>query len=116
MLHHRPANPSPVWLLNTPLVTNEGHYVVRRLRGAEARKLVHTHGSESAIGHAATAALVSELLDVDCPLRRVEFRQEPGQRALVFRLNHRLAEGKVLSCRADLEEVGYSFWLMVRTA
>jgi hypothetical protein len=106
----------PIWLLNAPLVTNEGRYIAQSVSGQDAFDLIQVYGYESAIGHATTADLLSELLGITCQVRRIEFRQEAGQCALVFRLNRRLEEGVVLDTRADIEKVGYSFLLLRREA
>ena len=107
---------APVWLLNAPVITTDGVFRSRTLSIDEARALVRTQGFESAIGHAQTAAIVSELLGIHCPMNRHEFRQRPGQRALVFRLARRLEEGQVLRDRWAIEHVGYSFMLITREA
>lgn len=107
---------APVWLLNAPVVTVEGLFRSRTLSVAEARALVRTQGFASAIGHAQTATIVAELLGIECAMNRCEFRQLPGQHALVFRLARRLEEGQVLHTREDIERVGYSFMLITREA
>lgn len=107
---------SPVWLLNAPVITAEGLFRSCTLSFDEARALVQAQGFVSAIGHAQTATLVSELLGIDCPIQRCEFHQRPGQHALVFRLARRLQEGQVLHDRQDIERVGYSFMLITREA
>ena len=108
--------PSPVWLLNAPIITADGLFRSRTLTLDEARDLVRRHGFASAIGHAQTAAIVSELLGITCPMRRIEFRQRCGQHALVFRLARRLEEGRVLQDREAIERVGYGFMLITREA
>lgn len=105
---------APVWLLNAPLITADGLFRSRTLPVDEARALVRVQGFVSAIGHAQTASIVSDLLGIDCPMNRCEFRQCPGQQALVFRLARRLEEGQILRERGDIERVGYSFMLITR--
>jgi hypothetical protein len=107
---------APVWLLNAPIITADGVFHSTTLVLAEARMLVETHGFCSAIGHATTAALVSRLLQIECPMRRIDYVQLPGQRALVLRLARRLGEGQVLLSVEELEQVGYSFMLITREA
>lgn len=113
---HDHEEASPVWLLNAPVITTIGLFRSHALSIDEAHALVRTQGFFSAIGHAQTAAIVSELLGIDCPMNRCEFRQRPGQRALVFCLAHRLEEGQVLRDREDIERIGYSFMLITREA
>ncbi len=110
------APPSPIWLLNAPLITAEGVFRSQTISVAEAGRLVHEYGFESAIGHTQTALLVSDLLGIACPMRRIEFHQKAGQKALSFRLARRLAEGQVLHGRAEIEAVGYSLVLITREA
>jgi hypothetical protein len=105
---------APVWLLNAPILTAEGLFRCRTMVLDEARALVAAQGFESAIGHALTAAVLSDLLAIDCPVRRVEFQQAQGQLAIVFRLARRIEEGRVLHDRAEIEKVGYSFLLLTR--
>lgn len=113
-LPHDDKEVSRIWLLNAPVITANGLFRSRTLSLEEARALVQTHGFASAIGHAQTAAIVSELLGIDCPMNRAEFHQLCGQHALVFRLAHRLDEGQVLHDRKEIERVGYSFMLVTR--
>ncbi|WP_300440007.1 DUF1874 domain-containing protein [Zoogloea sp.] len=105
---------SPIWLLNAPIITADGLFRSRTIPLLEAQQRVHEHGFESAIGHAPTAAILSELLGIECPMCRIEFEQAPGQLALVFRLARRMEEGRVLQSRAEIEAVGFSFLLLVR--
>ena len=109
-----PVRTSPVWLLNAPIITANGLFRCRTICLEEARGLIEVHGFESAIGHAPTAAMLSDLLRIDCPVRRREFRQAPGQQAIVFRLARRLAEGRVLHSQAEIEDVGYALLLLTR--
>lgn len=103
-----------LWLLNAPVITSDGVFHSRTISVAEARVLAATRHCESAIGHAHTAAAISDLLGIECPMRRLDFRQSPGQSALVFRLARRMEEGRILESRAELEAVGYSFMLLKR--
>ena len=109
-----PIEANPVVLLNAPVVTSEGVYRFEQISPEEARSLVHRQGFKSAIGPAPTALVLSELLNVDCPMNRVEFRQQPGQVAIVFRLARRLEEGRILVDRFEIEQIGFSFALLTR--
>ncbi|WP_374488979.1 STIV orfB116 family protein [Zoogloea sp.] len=108
------AEPSPLVLLNAPILTSTGVFRATGVSLEEAQARVIRQGFESAIGHAPTALLLSELLGIDCPMRRIEFRQQPGQAALVFRLASRLEEGRVLANREEIMAVGFSFMLIER--
>lgn len=104
-------------LLNTSILTTPGEYVLEDISLEQAQKLVHLYENEldSAIGHKATADVMSELLGVAIIAERKTFVQQAGQQALVFKLENkdRLKEGKVLN-KAEIEELGCSFQLLIR--
>jgi hypothetical protein len=102
-------------LLNTSIITNDGLYSLQTIGLREAQHLALTCDLDSAVGHEATAQVMSELLDVDVAFNRQMFSQQSGQRALVFKLNGRPPEGVVLT-RQEIEEIGYSWKLLTRTA
>lgn len=60
-----------------------------------------------------TAEIMTTLLGVEIPVNRQMFRQQPGQQALVFKLNGRPEEGKILTAD-EIQEIGYRFQLLVR--
>ncbi|MCE1185876.1 MAG: YddF family protein [Rhodocyclales bacterium] len=98
------------------MLTSVGLFRADELALDEARMLVLERGFESAIGHTPTAQILSGLLGIECAMRRIEFRQQVGQLALVFRLTRRLEEGQVLATREEIEAVGFSFMLIERLA
>jgi len=55
-----------------------------------------------------TSILLTELLEVPVEMNRINYRQEPGDIAVVFKLNTRPAEGRILT-REEIEAIGYSF-------
>lgn len=105
-------------LLNTSILTSFGTYVFEPLTLKEARALVNEFqqaGKEiqSAIGHQATAELLSALLGTAVAVNRTEFLQTVNDAALIFKLKGRPPERKILG-RAELEEIGYEFGLVRR--
>lgn len=100
-------------LLNTSILTNAGTYSLQDITLSEARRLVQTNELDSAIGHASTAEIMTSLLGVDVPVNRQMFSQDAGQQALVFKLNGRPQEGKILT-REEIEQIGYKFQLLTR--
>lgn len=102
-----------VTLLNTSVLTSHGTYTYEPLTLDEARTFI-ADGSASAIGHQETADVLSELLNTPVPVNRIEYVQQPGERAIVFDLKSRIPAGIVLS-RQEIEEIGYEFGLLTRT-
>jgi len=107
-------------LLNTSILTAHGAFTFNPLPLEDVRSLViefQRTGKtiESAIGHQSTAELLSSLLDLPVPNNRIEFMQTTDDLALVFKLNQRPPEGRVLS-REEIEEIGYEFGLLTRIA
>lgn len=102
-------------LLNTSILTTAGEYSLTDITLDEARAIVKKHRDNlnSAIGHASTADIMTALLSVKIPINRQMFIQEVGQRALVFKLNGRPEEGKILTVE-DIEQIGYKFQLLYR--
>jgi len=100
-------------LLNTSIITTPGNYDLKQISISHARELVKGHILDSAIGHQSTADIMTTLLGVYIPVNRQQFCHEVGQQALVFKLNGRPEEGKILSVE-DIESIGYSFMLLTR--
>ena len=101
-------------LLNTSILTNAGTYNLQDITLGVARTLVRENELDSAIGHASTAEIMTSLLGIDVPVNRQMFSQDAGQQALVFKLNGRPEEGKILSAE-EIEQIGYKFQLLTRT-
>lgn len=102
-------------ILNTSIVTTDGEYTLSSITPAEAVALAADADLDSAVGHDSTAAILSTILGREVPVCRQIFAQAAGQQAIIFKLNGRPEPGKELS-RAELEEIGFSFKLLTRTA
>lgn len=104
-------------LLNTSILTTAGSYNLTDITLEQARQIVADNAGnlDSAIGHQSTADIMTTLLGVDVSVNRQMFTQEVGQQALVFKLNGRPEEGKILTA-AEIEAIGYKFQLLSRTA
>jgi len=107
--------PPPVALLNTSIATEDGTYKLRTVTADQARALIAGRELLSAIGHDATAQILTSLLGTDVPVNRIQFAQQPGQVALVFKLRGRAPEGAVLDL-AQVEAIGYDLKILERVS
>ena len=102
-----------IGILNTSILTEDGEYRLKSISTEEARELVENCILDSAIGHKATANIMSVILGTKIEFNRQLFSQKVGQRCLVFKLNGRPEEGKILSIK-EIEDIGYSFKILER--
>ena len=100
-------------ILNTSILTTVGTYELKDITLEQAQDLVHNNDILSAVGHQSTADILTTLLGTTVPMNRIQFAQEVGQKALVFKLNGRPEEGKILT-QQEIEEIGYKFQLLTR--
>ena len=104
--------------LNVPICTSHGTYTyapasLDDIRGLVAYEKINGTEFFSAIGHEATAQIMSELLEMGIEVNRVSYKQEPGDICIVFKVNGRILEGKILS-REELDEIGYCFGILAK--
>jgi hypothetical protein len=59
-------------------------------------QLILETGFVSAIGHEASAIVLSQILNIAIPVNRIHIKMQSGDDALILRLPQRLLEGKVL--------------------
>jgi len=104
-----------VGILNCAIITNEGNYTLTSLTLEEAKEILVNKKIISAVGHKSTAQILTQLLGVEVKENRIEFSQEIGQICVVFKLNARIPEGKILT-KEEIETVGYSFKKLVRNS
>ena len=76
---------------------------VEEISVSEVKELLK-QGFESAIGHESTAKLLSQILGVEIPVKRVMITLEPNTVLVVFQLLERLSEGKILT-ESELKEL-----------
>ncbi|MGE4213692.1 MAG: YddF family protein [Anaerotignaceae bacterium] len=103
----------PIGLFNGTVATTNGLYRINDIDIDNARRYIKENGFISAIGHEATAEIMSDILGFNILMNRIQFHQEVGQVAIVFKLNVRPPEGELLN-REELECVGYSLKIMER--
>lgn len=101
-----------ITILNTSILTTYGLFEYCPLSLEEAKTFVST-GFQSAIGHQSTAEILTELLGIEIPVNRIEYRQQAGDSAIIFKLNGRPPEGAILS-KEDLERIGFEFGLLTK--
>lgn len=103
-------------LLNAPILTAHGRFEFEPLSVEQARDVVRcAEQVESAIGHAATAEVMSKLLGYKVETNRTQFFQTVEDVALIFHLKKRIGEGQVLDA-GEIEEIGYEFGILRKIA
>ena len=103
----------PVVLFNGTIATTNGVYSVKDIGVEKAKEYVNAYGFESAIGHSATAQVMSELLEQYIQVNRIQYHQAVGQIGIALKLNERPPEGNILNTE-EMERVGYSLKIIER--
>lgn len=102
-----------ITLLNTAVLTSFGLFKFKPLTLAEVIKIVKNAEIVSAIGHAATAEILSDILGIRVIANRFNYVQNVGDTVLVFKLKSRIPEGKILN-KNEMEEIGYEFGVLTK--
>jgi uncharacterized protein yddF len=112
-LHYMQKNKKtlPIAILNTTILTADGDFTLKIISLDEAKQLIQDKETLSAVGHESTAQILTELLETEVPLNRIQFKQQSGQKALCFKLNGRPQEGAILTAE-EIEKIGYEFKLL----
>ncbi|MDC8832064.1 STIV orfB116 family protein [Alteromonas gilva] len=104
-----------LYVLNSPVLTDYGNYTfIGPVSVPQAQDLLLKHEFVSAIGHQATADLLSAILNVAIPHNRVHIKMKPGDQALVFRLLSRMPDGVILD-QHTINEQQYELAILTRT-
>lgn len=103
-----------ITILNTSILTNFGKYTYNPLTLEESKILIGG-GFESAVGHESTCEILSSLLGEEIKMNRIQYSQQVGETALVFKLKGRPQEGRVLTVQ-EIEAIGYEFGSLIRYA
>lgn len=101
-----------ITILNTSILASHGMYNYTPCTTEDARALA-AEGFSSAVGHEATAQIISTVLGINCPMNRIQYKQEHGDKALIFKLRGRAPEGVILTME-EVEAIGYDFGLIER--
>jgi len=99
--------------LIVPVDFNErDRYMVflKKIDLTEARGILSEVDFTSAVGHEATAKVLSELIGINIPYNRIAVKLKPGGMCIHFALKTRLPEGKVLT-EEELKQLNYEFVL-----
>ena len=102
-----------ITILNTSILTTTGTFRLDDITLKEAKNLVHNNDILSAVGHKSTADILTTLLQKEIPANRIEYEQNVNEKALVFKLNGRAEEGKILTAD-EIQEMGYKFQLLTK--
>jgi len=105
----------PVALFNGTVATTDGVYSIKDIDIESAKEFVAQYGYISAIGHEATADIMSDLFGQTIPMNRIQFHQQVGQKAIALKLNQRPPEGYILN-RQEVEKIGFTVKLIERLA
>lgn len=103
-------------LLNTSIITTTGTYKMVDLTLVQAKDLAQANKDNllSAIGHSATADVLTKLLGVDVPANRIVFSQDVGQQAIVLKMRGRLPDDVKDLTVDDMQQIGFDLFLLTR--
>ena len=109
------ANAFSLSMLKPEHVKQGVQIFIKELSIEEVKELL-SQGFESAIGHESTAKILTQLLGVEVPTRRIMVTLEPEITLIVFQLMERLPEGKILTERElqQLIERGKAKFFLVK--
>lgn len=111
-----PQSIHPIILLNTSIMTVPGTYTSCITTPEICRTLISWNNCQSHIGHASTAAVLTELLGFPVEVNREYHQQQVGQMAMILKLRGRAGDANQERTAEEIISRGYDLWLMVRTA
>lgn len=104
-----------IYVLNAlPIQAMDGEEAtlkIRRITPEEAKILLRGENFTSAVGHKATAEVLTMVLGVEIPENRIEIKFRSGDKLLIGTLRRRLQEGQVLQHLSPEDVV--LFWVEV---
>jgi hypothetical protein len=104
-----------LYVLNSatlPLVEGKAYLIkAKQLSIQEASEMLKKEKFISAVGHEATAQMLSNIFGVNIPYNRIQIYLDHGDKLLSIILKKRLPEGTILKTVEELEQIGYTIWL-----
>ena len=101
-----------LYLFNTNIIPSPAVVRVTTITREYAKKVISESDEIiSAIGHEATAQCLSEILNINVKVNRINAQPTHLDRVVSLKLNGRVEEGKVLTM-SDMEQMGYTLYLM----
>jgi hypothetical protein len=103
--------------MNVPLCTVAGTFHNCEISTEEAKALcAQADEYGSAIGHSGAAEAISALLGVGCPVNRIQYEQPVGEHVIVIKLLARMPEGTGNITREIMEQIGFKWYHLERSA
>lgn len=107
-------------LLNTSILSTQGLFLYELITIQDVKELLaqaDSNGTEvlSAIGHNGTAELLTLLLERDVSVNRIHSKQHLDDIGVVFKLNGRPKEGRILTID-EAYNIGFQFGLLTKVA
>jgi hypothetical protein len=105
-----------VYVLNTLIVpcdfesNNEFTVRLKKISKDQAVEILKNNEFVSAVGHQATAAILTEILGIKVEMNRIAVKMERGDVGIHFFLKQRLPEGAVLG-KDELDRLSYDLIL-----
>jgi len=113
----KPVSSKKFFILNsliTPFKRGNANFFIKKI-DLETAKFFIPKKFISAVGHQATAEMISGLLGVKVEVNRIQIFFEIGDKALAFVPRQRLPEGKILS-KEELLKIPLDIFFIQRTA
>ena len=104
-----------LYLLNSSVITDFGRYVYESIKIDTAAKMVKSMEFISAIGHQASADVMTQQLGTFIPSNRTSINMQVGDQAIVFKLKERLDEGRTYTS-AEMQIMQTEWGLLTREA
>jgi len=106
-----------VTFMNVPFITSVGTFKCTEITVEMAKKLCSRADQiDSAVGHSGAAEAIENLLQVDCPVNRIEYSQQVGEDAIVLKLLARMPEGCGNITFETMKEIGFKLFRLQRLA